>query len=89
MTVGDDDEVATAHVFNTDGGLTIGVEYLGNAGRSEQDLADFLADRRIKDDDVRDLVVNDGEGLGVKGVESEATVLGLELEPALGAQDLV
>ena len=38
---------------------------------------------------MRDLVVDDGEGLGVEGIEREAAVLGLEFEPVMRAQDLV
>ena len=89
MAVGDDDEVAAAPVLDTDGGLTIGVEHLSDARRGEQDLADFLTNRRIKDGDMRDLVVDDSEGLRIKSVEGKAAVLGLELEPAVSAQDLI
>ena len=89
VSVGNDDEVAATHMLNAGGGLAVGVEHLRDTGRGEQDLANFLADRGIEDHDVRDLVVDDGEGLGVKGIEREATILGLELEPAMLAEDLV
>ena len=38
---------------------------------------------------MRDLVVDDGEGLRVERVEREAAVLGLEFEPAMSTEDLV
>jgi len=81
MVVGDDNVVAAAHVLDAGGSLAFGVEHLGDARSGEQYLADFLADRGVEDDDVRDLMVDDGECLGVKGVESKAAVLGLEFEP--------
>ena len=55
MVVGDDDEVAAADVPDAGRGLAFGVQHLADARSGEQDLADFLEDRRIKDDDVRDL----------------------------------
>ena len=36
-----------------------------------------------------DLMVDDGEGLGIEDVERETAVLGLELEPVMRPQDLV
>ena len=41
MVVGDDDEVAAADMPDAGRGLTLGVEYLRDAGSGEQDLADL------------------------------------------------
>jgi hypothetical protein len=41
VVVGDDDEVAAADMPDAGRGLTLGVEYLRDAGSGEQDLADL------------------------------------------------
>ncbi len=89
MVVGDDDEVAAADMPDAGRGLPFGVEHLRDARSGEQDLADFFADRRVEDDDVRDLVVDDGEGLRIEDVEGLDAILQLELKPVVLAQDLV
>jgi hypothetical protein len=89
VVVGDDDEVAAARMRDAGRGLAFGVEHLRDARRGEQGLADVFADRRVEDDDVRDLMVDDGEGFRIKDVEGLAAVLGLDLDPAVRAQDLV
>ncbi|NBR43426.1 MAG: hypothetical protein EBU04_11415, partial [Verrucomicrobia bacterium] len=38
---------------------------------------------------MRNLVIHDGEGLGVKSIEGKAAVLGLEFEPVVRTQNLV
>lgn len=89
ILTGERDEITGAGMVEAGIAFGMGIEDLGDAWGGVEELLDGLEETRVADMDMGDLMICDGEHLGLAGIEEFASEFLLDGEPALLAEETV